>query len=297
VVTALHLDSTVRTMWHRRIEDRTALGACVWRLRLAGDPPGTVVAKWVPDAGRDRLLGGLAAAARLARGCSAALPTGVAIRAVNGATWAPLYGGALVLLADVPGRALEPADPVEAQLWGDALGRLHRDLAGFADPRLPRLGRPDPAGVHLRVAPWLPDAVAEADAALVRLTVTDRLSYGVLHGDPDPGAFRLDRATGRIGVVGWGWAATGLLLSDVAAAVCRLGGSLRTGGFLAGYLAAAPLTVGELTAGLAVLLRCRLAGRAADLARRLHAGDSPDAAADLSRLAGIRAELAAVAAC
>ena len=36
--------------------------------------------------------------------------------------------------------------------------------------------------------PWLRAAVADAVGAATRLTVTDRLTYGVLHGDPAPDA-------------------------------------------------------------------------------------------------------------
>ena len=67
-----------------------------------------------------------------------------------------------------------------------------------------------------RVEPWLRPAVAGAVAALTRLSVTDRLTYGVLHGDPLPGAFRLDPHTGRTGLLHWGYAATGPLVFDLA---------------------------------------------------------------------------------
>jgi Ser/Thr protein kinase RdoA (MazF antagonist) len=294
VVETEALESTVRRMWHRRVRACEPVTGQVWRLALEpGAGPERVVAKWVPAARRARLLGGLAAAQHLsAPPCGAGVPTGVAVPAADGAIGVALHDGALVLLEEVPGRALHPADPVDQHLMGDVLGRVHRGLAGFHDPRLLRLGRLDSGLPHLRVLPGLADAVGEAAAALNRLTVSDQLTYGVVHGDPEPGAFRLDHGTGRLGLVGWGWAAIGLLLYDIAGVVGALGGVEAAGEFLDGYLAAGPVAAGEVAVGLHVVLRCRLARRADALARVLHAGHSADPQADRRALVALREQLA-----
>ena len=51
------------------------------------------------------------------------------------------------------------------------------------------------------VEPWLRSAVADAVSAATRLSVTDRLTYGVLHGDPAPACFVVDAGTGRAGLL------------------------------------------------------------------------------------------------
>src|SRR4051794_274476 len=233
-------------MWHRGVEQCEAVTGHLWRIRTQptaapapdfGAPAPEFIAKWVPPRRRTRFQGGLAVARHLT---GQGIRTGGPLPAVYGALSVPLHDGLLGLLHREPGRALTAADPVDQQFWGDALGNVHTALCGFTRPELVRIGRLDPSAGHLELVPWLRPAVTEATAALVRLTVTDQLSYGIVHGDPAPGAVRLDRATGRVALVGWGWAATALLLYDVAGAVGYIGGITAAAEFLDGYLAAAP---------------------------------------------------------
>ncbi len=293
VATEQALRSAVRTMWHRTVEECTVLTRHLWRLRTAPEhssaAPEYLIAKWVPVDRRPRLLGGLAVADHLAQ---QGLDTGAPLPAVDGATCVPVHNGLLAVLRPAPGRTLVAADPIDQQFWGDTLGSVHRSLTGYTHRSLVRLGPLDPDAPHLSLEPWLRPAVAEATAALIRLTVTDQLTYGVVHGDPEPGAFRVDRATGRMSLVGWGWAATGLLLYDVANAVGYIGGIPAAAEFLDGYLAAGPLQAGEVEAALPVVLRCRWARRADLFARRLATGTSEDRDADRAGLAEAREALA-----
>lgn len=270
-------------MWHRTIDECVRLGPRQWRLQTAAGPvpPEQLIAKWIPDGRRDRALGGLAVAAHLA---TLGIDSGEPVPAVDGALAVPVHGGLLALLRPATGRQLDPADPIDQQFWGDLLGRVHRATATYAGPAPVRLGPLDPHAAHLRLEPWLRPAVADATSALLRLTVSDQLTYGVVHGDPQPGACRIDRETGRMSLVGWGWAASGLLLYDVANAVGYIGGIDAAGEFLDGYLAAGPLHPGEVAAGLPVVLRCRWARRADACARALHTGTSEDPDADRAAL-------------
>jgi homoserine kinase type II len=129
--------------------------------------------------------------------------------------------------------------------------------------------RPDAA--HLELEPWLRPAVAGAVRALTKLAVTDQLTYGVLHGDPAASAFRIDIETGRTGLIGWGPAANGPLVYDLAAAVIDAGGLDAAEELLDGYASVAPLTRDEIDAALPVLLRFRWAAQADGCARRLAA--------------------------
>jgi homoserine kinase type II len=109
--------------------------------------------------------------------------------------------------------------------------------------------------------------VTDAISATTRLTVTDRLTYGVLHGDPAPGDFVVDPASGRAGLLDCGVGGTGPLVYDVAAAVAFAGGPGHAAELLDGYLAAGPVPADELHAALPVLLRFRWAVQADRAAR------------------------------
>jgi homoserine kinase type II len=119
-------------------------------------------------------------------------------------------------------------------------------------------------------------AVTGAVEAMAKLSVTDQLSYGVLHGDPAPDAFRLDVGTGRTGLIGWEASARGPLAYDVASAVMYAGGPDLADELLDGYLAAGPVPRDELDAALPTLLRFRYAVQADHFARRVWAGDGAD---------------------
>jgi homoserine kinase type II len=288
--------SALRAGWHRVPDRLTPLPAASsargWAATIGRE---RYVATLVPAAERPPVEAGLAAAEYLAvRGLAAGRP----VRAANGALAIATADGVMSLVHEVPGRPLAAADPLDQQWWGDLLGRVHREMAEFAHSGVQRWHWVRPEADHLDLEPWLRPAITDAVAAVTRLTVTDQLTYGVLHGDPLAGAFRMDPATGRTGLVGWGPAATGPLVYDVAAAVVDAGGSAAATELLDGYAAAGPVTADEIEVALPALLRFRWAVRADWCARRLAAaGRAPRRAAtgaqERAVLASARTALAA----
>jgi Ser/Thr protein kinase RdoA (MazF antagonist) len=264
------LRSTLREHWHLVPGVLTALPDALlsrgWEMTAGA---GDYVVRLSEPAARQPVEAGLAAADQL-RGRDIAV--GEPLRTLGGGLTADTPHGVLAVLRRVPGRHLDGADPVDQQWWGDRLGAVHAALQGFDHPGLRPWQPLDPDAPHLGAEPWLRAAVAGAVSATVRLTVTDRLTYGVLHGDPAPGAFVVDPSTGRAGLLDCGACGTGPLAYDIAAAVVYAGGVARAGELIDGYLAAGPVDRDELDAALPVLLRLRWAVRA-DRAARL--GDRP----------------------
>lgn len=245
MATDQQIRSALRTQWHQTVGECTPLSEGRWRIIASGHQ---LLVTLTPTAAQARLLAGLAVAEHLAH---LGFPAGEPVRAADGAFTVPVEGGLLAVVHDVPGRPLDPADPVDQQWWGDLLGAAHRALTGFRHRGIPRMT-------------WLSgEAMAEALADVTRLTVTDQLTYGVLHGDPAPDAFRIDPDTGRTGLVYWRAAATGPLVYDLAAAVGYAGGIGAAAELIDGYLAAGPVTADEVESALPVLVRYRLAERAA----------------------------------
>ncbi|BCY06540.1 phosphotransferase enzyme family protein [Actinoplanes sp. L3-i22] len=249
--------TVLRDQWHLAPSEITALPAAVmsrgWEITAGSD---RYVARMVESAARLPVEAGLAAAEHL-RGVR--IEAGQPVRTLAGALTAETPHGALAVLRRPPGRHLDGADPIDQQWWGERLGAVHRALEGFRHPGLRPWQPVDPEAPYLDAEPWLRDAVAGAVAAAVRLTVTDRLTYGVLHGDPSPDAFVLDAATGRAGLMHCGACGTGPLVYDVAAAVLYAGGPDLAAEFLDGYRAAGPVAGDELDVALPVLLRLRWA--------------------------------------
>ncbi|HEY0002223.1 MAG TPA: phosphotransferase [Actinoplanes sp.] len=260
--------STLRDQWHLVPLEITALPEAVmsrgWEVSAG---PDRYVVRLSETSTRLPVEAGLAAAEHL-RGRE--ILAGEPVRTLGGGLTVQLAAGALAVLRRVPGRGLEGGDPVDQQWWGDRLGAVHEALQGFHHPGLRPWRLPDPDAAHLAVEPWLRDAVAEAVTATTRLTVTDRLTYGVLHGDPAPAGFVVDPSTGRAGLLDCGASGLGPLAYDVAAAIVYAGGPAHATELIDGYLAAGPVDADELHAALPVLLRLRwavLADRAARLGR------------------------------
>ncbi len=222
------------------------------------------VARLAEAAARQPMEAGLLAAEHLRH---ARIDAGEPVRTLGGGLTAETACGALAVLRRLPGRHLDGHDPVDQQWWGERLGAVHRALQGFRHPGLRTWYMLDAEAPHLTGEPWLREAVADAIAVVTRLTVTDRLTYGVLHGDPAPDTFVLDPETGRSGVLHCGAGGTGPLVYDVAAAVVYAGGADRAAELLDGYLAAGPVSADELEAALPVLLRLRWAVQADRAAR------------------------------
>jgi Ser/Thr protein kinase RdoA (MazF antagonist) len=273
--------SVLRDQWHLAPDAIRALPGGLlsqaWDV-LVGDD--RYVVRLVETTGRLPFEAGLATAEQL-RGSGFA--TGQPVRTLGGGLTAPAPDGVLAVLRRIPGRVLAGGDPVDQQFWGDRLGALHRTLQGFRHPGLRPWNLLDPEAAHLAAEPWLRPAVAEAINATTRLTVTDRLTYGVLHGDPAPEDFVVDPDTGRAGLLDCGACGTGPLVYDVAAAVVYAGGTDHAAELLDGYAAAGPVGPDELDAALPVLLRFRWAVLADWSARRRAAGLSDRGGLDRAR--------------
>lgn len=119
---------------------------------------------------------------------------------------------------------------------------------------------------------WVAKAVAAALAALDAAD-PDRMSWGLLHADPAPEAFRLDPPTGRCGVIDWSYFLRGPLLYDLASAVMYIGGPAHAGDLIEAYLDQGMVTHAEIQHGLAVMLRFRWAVQADYFAWRIAHND------------------------
>lgn len=257
----------LRARWHLTAEEIAKLSGGLlseaWEV-TAGDE--SYLVRLAEPAARPAVEAGLAAADHLrSRGIAASEP----VRTLTGALAVEFPAGTIAVLRRVAGRTLRAGDPVDQQWWGDRLGAVHRELHRFSHPGLRRWNQLDPSAPHLAIEPWLRTAVSEAVTAATRLTITDRLTYGVLHGDPAAEEFVVDPQTGRAGVLDCGVAVGGPLVLDVAAAVAYAGGPEAATELLDGYVAAGPVRRDELDAALPVLLRFRWAVKADWSARRL----------------------------
>jgi Ser/Thr protein kinase RdoA (MazF antagonist) len=234
----------MRSLWHlaaRECESREVATAREWVVTI-GDEPHVIWA--TPAADRSLLIGAAHAAEALN---AVGVGVGHIVRTPAGALTASCHldeHGAveLALRREPPGRPLDGSDPLDQQWWGDMLGRAHRELQRFGHPTIGRLIWPSD--------PELADVVA----AVRRLTVTDRLTYGILHGEPHPELFRIDADTGRTSIARWGAPAIGPLLYDVAVAVCWAGGEEWAGEFLDGYLSSGPVARDELDSALPAMM-------------------------------------------
>jgi Ser/Thr protein kinase RdoA (MazF antagonist) len=271
VVAAEHIRAALRTNWHRVVGECTPLSGCVntgaW---LVVEGANRYVAKVVPIRARAQFEAGLAAAEQLT---AAGMAAGAPVRAASGARTVALNGEVLGVTQHVPGRALDREDPQDRHRWGATLAAAHRALAGFSHAGLGRFHQVRPDAAYLSIEPWIRPAVSAAVEALTKLSVTDLLSYGVLHGDPHPGAFRYEEAARRTGLVDWGSIGTGPLMYDVASAVMYAGGPHCAGELLDGYLRLGSAPADEVAVALPTMLRFRWAVQADYFARRIRADD------------------------
>jgi Ser/Thr protein kinase RdoA (MazF antagonist) len=257
-----------------------------WRLpaaRLTRLDGGIGSRTWtVDDAGRrwvlkavaphlgDQLAGGLAVADRLDR---RGIPAGRPEPTTGGSLSATADGCTLGLLAWVPGNPLTGGDQHERRLIGATLARVHQALSSQAVPAARRFHWVDPAAAHLSLRPWLRPAVAAAVADLEGRGPSGGWTAGLLHADPAAGAFRLDPATGQVGVIDWGVALHGPLLYDLASAAMYLGGLDAAAGMIDAYLASGVLSRAEADEGLGPMLRFRWAVQADYFAFRISEND------------------------
>jgi homoserine kinase type II len=245
------------------------------------------VAKSVPAAAAADFAGGLIVAGHLDR---TGIRAGAPEPARDGRSVVTVAGRPLALLTWVPGRPLEADDQ---PMIGATLAGVHRRLLGFDLPSAHRFHWVEPRAPHLGIRPWVRPAVTAAVEALD----TGPMTWGLLHTDPSPEAFRLD---GPIcGVIDWSWAMCGPLLYDLASAVMYVGGPDRAAPLVAAYLRTGVLAAAEVRRGLPEMLRFRYAVQADYFARRIaeddltginDAADNERGLADARRLLGVPAD-------
>lgn len=264
---AARLPYLVERHWGRRAHDVEPLGggmnSATARLRLDAS---AYVAKWVSSSYVGGVDTGLAAASLLAeRG----LLTGAPLPTPAGGLGVDLDGGVLALLSWVAGDELTGDGPHDQELMSGTLARAH----ALGDPVVQPTGRFfdwfDEDSPFLDAEPGLR---AEVAAVLAEYDALLPLTWGLLHTDPAPEAFRHDPTTGETGLIDWAGATHGPLLYDVASAVMYLGGLPAAQPFLHAYARGHLLAPGEL-ASLPVLWRYRGAVQAAYFAERISRND------------------------
>jgi Ser/Thr protein kinase RdoA (MazF antagonist) len=198
----------------------------------------------------------------------AGIPAGAPVPACDGELVVDIGQAQLALLTWVPGRALSGRDSAEQEVIGTTLAKVHRALMGCEVAEAQRFHWVDLSADHLALRPWLRPAITAAldglDAARPAA-----MSWGLLHADPAPEAFRLDPATGRCGVIDWSYALQGPLLYDLASAVMYVGGPGHAQALVGAYLGAGILDAVEVEHGLAPMLRFRWAVQANYFAWRI----------------------------
>lgn len=271
MTSAEQVRTALRTRWNRDVRECLPLtggmNSSAWRIAVGTEH---LVAKAVPGSHRGRFEAGLVVAESVEAG---GISAGAPIRAADGALTVRLDGEVLAVLRWVPGRPLDAGHPMDQQWWGTTLAAVHRGLAGFTHPQLTRFHWVRPEAAHLDVEPWIRPAVGAAVTGVNRLRVTDQLTHGVVHGDPAPTEFRLDPATGRVGLLDWGSAVCGPLMYDLASAVMYAGGIDAAGELLDGYLSAGVVTWAECDSALPTMLRFRWAVQADYFAWRIATDD------------------------
>jgi Ser/Thr protein kinase RdoA (MazF antagonist) len=223
------------------------------------------VAKAVTSADGSQFAGGMTIARHLEQ---AGILTGAPVPAADGHLVVDLGDAQLALLTWVPGRELTGQDDAEQEVIGAMLARVHRALTGFEVTGAQRFHWVDPDADYLSLRPWLRPAITAALAALDEAR-PDAMTWGLLHADPAPEAFRLDAAAGRCGVIDWSYAVCGPLLYDLASAVMYVGGPEKAEALIRAYLDAGMLDAAEVGHGLAAMLRFRWAVQANYFAWRI----------------------------
>jgi homoserine kinase type II len=236
------------------------------------------VTKAVPVERRETFEAGLAIATIVE---AAGVRSGAPILTRDGSMAVAVDGRVLALLRFVDGTELTGESIEERALIGSTLGRVHLALAGHAVAeagRFPWLGVDAP---HLSVRPWIRPAIVAAMAAWGAIP-PESLTWGLLHTDPAPEAFRLDPATGECGLIDWDLGIVGPLLYDLASAEMYVGGPARSGPLIEAYLATGALPPAEVDRALRPLAQMRWAVQADYFAKRIATDDRTgiEAAAD-----------------
>ncbi|KKJ98519.1 phosphotransferase enzyme family protein [Micromonospora sp. HK10] len=242
------------------------MNSATWLVTARG---GRWVAKAVRHDSRRSLVGGLTVAAQVER---AGVPAGAPVATRHGDVVTELDGFPLALLRWVEGEELSSSTPEDQRVIGRTLGRVHQVLRDSSVEDVEGFHWIDVQAPHLAIRPWIRAAVAAAVQDYDALDPA-ALSWGLLHTDPAPEAFRLDRGTGSCGLIDWSTATRGPLLYDLASAVMYVGGPRRADWLVEAYLSSRTVGRAEVEHALATLLRFRWAVQADYFARRLATGD------------------------
>ncbi len=227
------------------------------------------VAKAVARSSRRSFVGGLTVAGHVE---VAGVPAGPPVPTRQGDIVVDIDGIPLALLSWVEGEELSGTTTSDQRLIGRTLGRVHEALRDVPTAPADRFHWVDAQAAHLSVRSWVRPLVAAAVAAY---EAVDRsfFSWGLLHCDPAPEAFRLDHVTGVCGLIDWSAAVSGPLLYDLASAVMYVGGVEHGDCLIEAYLESRTVTRAEVEHGLLTMLRFRWAVQADYFARRLATGD------------------------
>jgi Ser/Thr protein kinase RdoA (MazF antagonist) len=269
-MTSPMLASWLRRYWNltdvRIAVHNGGTGSATW---FVDDDHDRWVAKAVAPAAGGHFTGGLGLARWLEQ---AGIPAGAPVPAADGRLAVDVGQGWLALLTWVPGQPLTGQDPGQREMIGTILARAHKALADRTAEGAQRFHWVDPDAGRLSLRPWLRPAII---AALDALDAADPggMSWGLLHADPAPGAFRLDPATGRCGIIDWSYLLSGPLLYDLASAVMYVGGQDHAGELIEAYLREGFLDRAQVRNGLAPMLRFRWAVQADYFAWRITEND------------------------
>ena len=246
---------------------------------LAQLDDGQAVLKWVPRAAAPALVDGCKIARRLARH---GLATGEPIPTVSGDLVYETDSGAVALLQFVEGEPLDPASPHDQHDMAVTLAAVHAAEAT-------RQGGPFICDQVLAmahdVAPWVRPAVGRVLEEYQRLP---ELTWGLLHADPEAGAFLRQSESGTVALIDWSASTRGPVLYDVASALMYLGGRQKADSFWAAYVSHSPAPARELAEHVEALTRYRGAVQAAYFSMRIATEDRTGIGSDHENWKGLR---------
>lgn len=242
------------------------MNSATWFVTAAGE---RWVAKAVARGSRRSFVGALTLSGHVE---AAGVPAGPPVPTRQGDIVADIDGIPLALLSWVEGQELSGTTTSDQRLIGRTLGRVHEALRDVPTAPVDRFHWVDAQAAHLSVRSWVQPSVAAAVAAYEAVDPSF-FSWGLLHCDPAPEAFRLDHVTGVCALIDWSAAISGPLLYDLASAVMYVGGADQAECLIETYLESRTITRAEVEHGLLTMLRFRWAVQADYFARRLAAGD------------------------
>lgn len=269
-----------RTGWNRVILQANPLGGGMnSATALVQLDDGPAVLKWVPSGVAPALLAGCEAARRLARH---GLVTGAAIPTVAGDLIHRTGSGAVALLGYVEGQPLDPDSTHDQRAMAVTLAAVHaaeatHDAGLFMGDQILDLTHD--------VEPWVRPSVDQVLAEYQRLP---ELTWGLLHGDPEAGAFRRRPGSEMVALIDWSATARGPVLYDVASALMYLGGREQAGSFWAAYVTHSPASPEELEEHVQAFTRYRAAVQAAYFSMRIATDDRTGIEDDRENWKGLR---------